>query len=118
MRLGITMFTTDRAMPPHELAAAAEERGLASLHVPEHTHNTIARTTPPPTGEESLPEEYARTLDPLVALAAAAVVTERIALGTGICLLAQREPLVTAKAIASLDHLSAGRFVLGLGYGW
>jgi len=118
MRLGITMFTTDRAMRPHELAVAAEERGFASVYVPEHTHIPIARTTPPPTGEETLPEEYARTLDPFVALAAAAVVTERISLGTGICLLAQREPLVTAKAIASLDHISAGRFVLGVGFGW
>jgi probable F420-dependent oxidoreductase len=118
MRLGITMFTTDLAMPPHELAVAAEERGFASLYVPEHTHIPTARTTPPPTGDTTLPEEYARTLDPLVALAAAAVLTERIALGTGICLLAQREPIVTAKAIATLDHISAGRFVLGLGYGW
>jgi probable F420-dependent oxidoreductase len=118
MRLGITMFATDRTMPPHELAVAAEERGFASLYVPEHTHIPVARTTPPPTGDETLPEEYARTLDPFVGLAAAVAVTSRITLGTGICLVAQREPIVTAKAVATLDHLSAGRFVLGAGYGW
>ncbi|RAY12516.1 LLM class F420-dependent oxidoreductase [Actinomadura craniellae] len=118
MRLGITMFATDRTMPPHELARAAEERGFASLFLPEHTHIPVARTTPPPTGDATLPEEYARTLDPLVALAAAASVTDRIGLGTGVCLPAQREPIVTAKAVATLDHLSDGRFTLGIGYGW
>ena len=118
MRLGITMFATDHAMPPHELAVAAEERGFASLYVPEHTHIPVARTTPPPTGDQTLPDQYARTLDPFVGLAAAAAVTSRITLGTGICLLAQREPIVTAKAVATLDHISAGRFVLGVGYGW
>jgi probable F420-dependent oxidoreductase len=118
MRLGVTMFATDRAMAPHELAAAAEERGFASIYVPEHTHIPIARTTPAPTGEQTLPAEYGRTLDPLVALAAAAAVTSRITLGTGICLMAQREPIVTAKAIATLDQISLGRFVFGVGYGW
>jgi probable F420-dependent oxidoreductase len=118
MRLGITMFATDRAMAPHELAVAAEERGFASMYLPEHTHIPIARTTPPPTGHQTLPDEYSRTLDPFVGLAAAATVTSRIALGTGICLVAQREPIVTAKAAATLDHLSAGRFVFGVGYGW
>ncbi|GAA2091745.1 LLM class F420-dependent oxidoreductase [Actinomadura alba] len=118
MRLGITMFATDRAMPPHLLAREAEARGFGSLYLPEHTHIPTARLTPPPTGEETLPEAYARTLDPLVALAGAAVVTGRITLGTGICLLAQREPIVTAKAIATLDRMSGGRFALGIGYGW
>jgi probable F420-dependent oxidoreductase len=118
MRLGITMFATDRAMPPHLLAREAEDRGFASLYLPEHTHIPTARTTPPPTGADTLPEEYARTPDPLVALATAAAVTERISLGTGVCLLAQREPIVTAKAIATLDRISGGRFVLGVGYGW
>jgi probable F420-dependent oxidoreductase len=118
MRLGITMFATDRAMPPHLLARDAEDRGFASVYLPEHTHIPTARTTPAPTGADTLPEEYARTPDPLVALAAAAAVTERIALGTGVCLLAQREPIVTAKAIATLDRISGGRFVLGVGYGW
>ncbi|MFC4906339.1 TIGR03619 family F420-dependent LLM class oxidoreductase [Actinomadura gamaensis] len=118
MRLGITMFATDRTMPPHELAAAAEERGFASLYLPEHTHIPAARTTPPPTGDDTLPEEYARTLDPLVALAAAAVVTRTITLGTGVLLAAQRDPVVTAKAVATLDRISGGRVVLGVGYGW
>ncbi|TDB83321.1 TIGR03619 family F420-dependent LLM class oxidoreductase [Actinomadura sp. KC216] len=118
MRLGITMFATDLTMEPHELARAAEERGFASLYVPEHTHIPVSRATPPPTGDQSLPAEYARTLDPLVALAAAAAVTERITLGTGILLPAQRDPIVTAKAVATLDRLARGRIALGIGYGW
>jgi probable F420-dependent oxidoreductase len=118
MRLGITMFATDRAMAPHELAREAEDRGFASFYIPEHTHIPVARITPPPTGVDTLPDEYARTPDPFVALAAAAAVTERITLGTGVCLPAQREPIVTAKAVATLDQISGGRFVLGIGYGW
>lgn len=118
MRLGITMFATDRTMEPHALAREAEDRGFASLYLPEHTHIPVSRDTPPPTGDATLPEEYARTLDPLVALAAAAAVTERITLGTGILLPAQREPIVTAKAVATLDRLSGGRFALGVGFGW
>ncbi|QKG26091.1 TIGR03619 family F420-dependent LLM class oxidoreductase [Actinomadura verrucosospora] len=118
MRLGITMFATDLTMPPHELAREAEERGFASLYVPEHTHIPVARETPPPTGDLTLAPEYARTLDPFVALAAAAAVTERITLGTGIMLPAQREPIVTAKAVATLDRIAGGRVALGIGYGW
>jgi probable F420-dependent oxidoreductase len=118
MRLGVTIFGTDRTICPIELAREAEDRGFASLYLPEHTHVPVSRQTPPPTGDAELPEEYARTLDPLVALAAAAAVTRSIRLGTGVCLLAQREPIVTAKAIATLDALSGGRFVLGVGYGW
>ncbi|KAB2341816.1 LLM class F420-dependent oxidoreductase [Actinomadura rudentiformis] len=118
MRLGITMFATDRTMAPHELAREAESRGFVSFYIPEHTHIPVSRDTPPPTGVDTLPEEYARTLDPFVALAAAAAVTERIRLGTGVCLPAQREPIVTAKAVATLDQISGGRFVLGIGYGW
>jgi probable F420-dependent oxidoreductase len=118
MRLGVTMFATDLTMPPHELAREAEARGFASLYVPEHTHIPVARETPPPTGDAALAPEYARTLDPLVALAAAAAVTERIVLGTGIMLPAQREPIVTAKAVATLDRIAGGRVVLGVGYGW
>jgi probable F420-dependent oxidoreductase len=78
----------------------------------------VSRRTPPPTGDEQLRDEYKRTLDPFVALAAAAAATERVLLGTGICLVAQREPIVTAKAVATLDQLSGGRFVLGIGFGW
>ncbi|WP_018655217.1 TIGR03619 family F420-dependent LLM class oxidoreductase [Actinomadura flavalba] len=118
MRLGLTIFATDRVIAPHELAVAAEERGFASLYLPEHTHIPVARVTPPPTGDATLPEEYARTLDPLVALAAAAAVTSRITLGTGVSLVAQRDPIVTAKAIATLDRLSGGRFAYGIGFGW
>ncbi|MCD0448483.1 TIGR03619 family F420-dependent LLM class oxidoreductase [Actinocorallia sp. API 0066] len=135
MRLGITMFATDHTMPPHELAIAAEERGFASLYLPEHTHIPTSRLTPaaatPETtgagearflrgtsGDETLHESYARSLDPFVALAGAAAVTATLTLGTGVALMAQREPIVTAKAAATLHHLSGGRFVLGVGYGW
>jgi len=117
-RLGVTMFATDRSIDPVTLARAVEERGLASLYVPEHTHIPVSRRTPAPTGDDQLAEEYRRTYDPFVALAAAAAVTERITLGTGVCLVAQREPIVTAKAIASLDQLSGGRFTFGIGFGW
>jgi probable F420-dependent oxidoreductase len=118
MRYGITMFATDRQMPLGELAVAAEERGFDSVWVPEHTHIPTSRNTPPPGGEAELPEYYSHTLDPLVALAHAAALTSTIRLGTGVMLPAQREPLVTAKAIATLDRLSHGRIDLGIGFGW
>jgi probable F420-dependent oxidoreductase len=118
MRIGVTMFATDRAIGPADLAREAEARGFASLYFPEHTHIPVSRRTPPPTGDAELPEEYRRTLDPFVALAFAASVTSTLRLGTGICLVAQRDPIVTAKAVATLDLLSGGRFVLGVGYGW
>ena len=118
MRYGVTMFMTDLTMPPVDLARAVEERGLYSLYVPEHTHIPTSRLTPPPTGDAELRDEYKRTLDPLVALSMAAAVTENLVVGTGICLVAQRDPIVTAKAVASLDQLSGGRFVLGIGFGW
>jgi len=118
MRLGITMFATDRAMNVVELARAAEERGFSSLYLPEHTHIPTSRRTPSPMGGGDLPEEYRRTLDPFVALAAAAVATSRIELGTGICLVAQRDPILLAKEAATLDLYSQGRFVLGVGFGW
>ncbi|MEV0620254.1 LLM class F420-dependent oxidoreductase [Nonomuraea sp. NPDC050404] len=117
MRLGVTMFATDLAMPVQDLARAAEERGFDSLYLPEHTHIPASRRTPYPAGGE-LPEEYRRTLDPLVALSFAAAATTRLRLGTGILLAAQRDPIVTAKAIASLDLLSGGRTVVGVGFGW
>ena len=118
MRFGVTMFMTDLTIGPIELARAVEERGLHSLYVPEHTHIPTSRRTPPPTGDAELRDEYKRTLDPFVALAMAAAATERIVVGTGICLIAQRDPIVTAKTVATLDHLSGGRFVLGIGFGW
>jgi len=118
MEIGITIFATDRSMDPVELAVEAEARGFASLYLPEHTHIPVSRRTPPPTGEAELPEEYKRTLDPYVALAAASSRTQRIRLGTGIALVAQHDPIALAKQLATLDRLSAGRLVLGIGYGW
>lgn len=118
MRYGITMFATDVSMDVVELAREAEARGLESLWLPEHTHIPTSRRTPPPTGDAELAEEYRRCLDPLVALAAVASATTTLRLGTGILLAAQREPIVTAKAVATLDHLSGGRAALGVGFGW
>ena len=117
MKFGITMFPTDLSIGPIELARACEERGFVSLYVPEHTHIPASRDTPAPAGEP-LGEEYYRSLDPFVALTAAAAVTERLRVGTGIALVAQRDPIVTAKAVASLDLVSNGRFVFGIGFGW
>jgi len=118
LQLGVTIHATDLAMSPVELAREAEARGFHSLYVPEHTHIPVSRRTPPPTGEAELAEEYRRSLDPYVALAAAASVTSRIRLGTGIALVAQHDVLALAKAVATLDHLADGRLVLGIGYGW
>ena len=118
MRFGVMIFVTDRSIGMAELARAAEERGFDSLWVPEHTHIPTSRITPPPTGDAELPEQYRRCLDPFVALTAAAAVTSRLRVGTGICLVAQREPLATAKAVASLDLVSGGRFNFGIGFGW
>src|ERR671918_190195 len=118
MQLGVTMFGTDQSMRPDELAREAEGRGFVSLYLPEHTHIPVSRRSPAPTGDEALPEHYARAFDPFVALAMAAAATERLRVGTGICLVAQRDPIVTSKAVASLDHLSGGRFVFGIGFGW
>jgi probable F420-dependent oxidoreductase len=118
MRFGLTMFATDRSMSIVDLARAAEDRGFDSLWVPEHTHLPTSRRTPPHTGGDELAEEYRRTLDPFVALTAAATATERLRVGTGICVVAQHEPIVTAKTIATLDLLSNGRFDFGIGFGW
>lgn len=118
MHFGVTMFATDQVMRPDELARAAEARGFVSLYVPEHTHIPVSRRTPPPTGDTVLPDYYKRAFDPFVGMAMAAAATERLRVGTGICLVAQRDPIVTAKAVASLDHLSSGRFVFGIGFGW
>jgi probable F420-dependent oxidoreductase len=114
---GIMYFPTDRGMPPDQLARLVEERGYESLWMTEHTHIPVSRRTPWPGGGH-LPEFYKRIWDPFVALAAAAAVTERVRLGTGVCLVAQHEPLALAKATASLDLLSGGRFVFGVGVGW
>jgi probable F420-dependent oxidoreductase len=116
-RFGVTMFPTAYAISPKALARAVEERGLDSLFFPEHTHIPASRRTPFPGGGE-LPKQYYHTYDPFVALGACAAVTERIRLGTGICLIIQRDPITLAKEVASLDALSGGRVVLGIGAGW
>ncbi len=118
MRFGVTIFSTDVSMPVTDLAVAAEERGFDSVWIPEHTHIPTSRRTPAPTGDAELAEEYKRSVDPLIALAAAASLTSTIRLGTGILLPAQREPIVTAKAVATLQNLSGGRFEMGIGFGW
>lgn len=116
-RFGITMFPTDYSMQPVELARAVEARGFDGLFFPEHTHIPSSRATPFPGGGE-LPKHYSHTFDPFVALGACAAVTKHISLGTGICLVVQRDPIVLAKEVASVDLLSGGRFVLGIGAGW
>lgn len=117
MDFGVTMFCTDYTIAPHELAKAAEERGFHSLWLPEHTHIPASRVTPYPGGGE-LPKEYWHTLDPFGALAAAAAVTSTIQLATGICLIIERDTITTAKEVATLDHLSEGRVLFGIGGGW
>ena len=117
MHYGAFMFPTEYAIRIDELARALEERGFESLWVPEHTHIPVSRRTPFP-GGGPLPKEYSHTLDPFVALTAAAAATTRLRVGTGICLIIQRDPIVTAKVVASLDLLSGGRFELGVGAGW
>lgn len=118
MRYGVTIFATDQTWRADEVAVETEARGFASLYIPEHTHIPTSRKTPPPTGEAELADGYKRTLDPFIALAAAGARTERIRLGTGIALIGQREPIVTAKAVATLDYLTGGRVDLGIGFGW
>ena len=120
MRFGITLFTSDRGIRPSVAAAAAEEHGFASFYVPEHTHIPASRDTAhPATGDATLPDDrYMRTLDPWVALAMAAAVTDRIRLGTCVALPLEHDPITLAKTIASLDHLSGGRVALGAGFGW
>lgn len=114
---GVLMFPTDYAIQPAPLAMAAEARGFESIFFPEHTHIPTSRLSPWPGGGE-LPLEYSHTHDPFVALAAAASVTERIRLATGIALVTERDPLLMAKQVASLDHISGGRVILGVGAGW
>lgn len=117
MRVGVFYFPTDYGIEVGELAEALETRGFDSLFVCEHTHIPTSRRTPFPGGGE-LPKRYSHTHDPFVALAFAAARTKRLKLGTGICLITQRDPIVTAKAVASLDRLSGGRFIFGIGGGW
>lgn len=117
MRLGVMVLPTDQTMPVADLARAVEARGLSSLFLPEHTHIPMSRRTPYPGGEPLKPE-FRRLLDPMVALSIAAAVTTTIELGTGVMLVNEHDPIALAKQIATLDHLSGGRFVLGTGFGW
>jgi probable F420-dependent oxidoreductase len=117
MDFGVMMFPTDYAVAPGEIARMAEERGFESLFFPEHTHIPASRETDYPGGGE-LPLEYSHTHDPFVALTAAAAATERLRVGTGICLVIERDPITTAKEVASLDQLSGGRLLFGVGAGW
>ncbi|HEV7935594.1 MAG TPA: LLM class F420-dependent oxidoreductase [Actinomadura sp.] len=117
MRFGVTTFVTDETIGPMELGRALEERRFESLFVAEHTHIPVKRESPWPEGDE-LPRKYYRTLDPFIVLTAAAVVTERLILGTGIVLVIERDPIITAKEVASLDLVSGGRVIVGIGAGW
>jgi probable F420-dependent oxidoreductase len=117
MRIATAIFLTDETVRPSWLARELERRGFAGLYLPEHTHIPVSRDTPAPMGGP-LPRQYGRTLDPFVALGQAAAVTERLALGTGIALVAQHDPIALAKRVATLDFLSGGRFTFGIGFGW
>lgn len=117
MDIGVFIFDTDYSIPADDLARELEARGFESLFVPEHTHIPASRKSPFPGGGE-LPKQYSHTLDPFVSLAYAAAVTTKLKVGTGICLVPQHDPIVTAKSIASLDLMSKGRFVFGMGGGW
>ena len=117
MKYGVQMFPTDYAIPVTELGKACEDLGFESLFFPEHTHIPTSRRTPWPGGAE-LPKEYSHTLDPFVACGAVAGVTKNLKMGTGICLVMQRDPITLAKEVASVDFLSGGRFLFGIGGGW
>ena len=117
LKIGVLIFPTHKTIDPTLLARTVEERGFESLLVPEHTHIPVSRITPWP-GGAPLPDEYYHTFDPFVWLSFAAAATERLKLGTGICLLPQRDTLTTAKSVASLDRLSQGRTIFGVGAGW
>ncbi len=115
VRAGLCMFPTDKSIQPVPFARAAEERGFDTLYFPEHTHIPLSSKSP---FLPEIPEHYKRSLDPFVALSAAAAATTRIKLATGICLIPQRDPITLAKEAASLDLISNGRFILGVGAGW
>jgi len=117
MNYALTIFPTDYSIRPDELARAAEDRGFESIFFPEHTHIPTSRRTPYPAGGE-LPKEYSHSHDPFVALAMAAAVTKKLKVATGICLVVERDPITLAKEVASLDFLSGGRVLFGIGGGW
>jgi probable F420-dependent oxidoreductase len=117
MKFGIAIFPTDLSIGVSELVREVEDRGFESFWVPEHTHIPVSRRTPYPGGTD-LPEYYKRTLDPFVALTIAAESSKRLLLGFGIVLVIERDPIITAKAVASLDFVSGGRVIFGVGGGW
>lgn len=117
LKFGASMFFTDYSMGPGELAKALEDRGFESVWAPEHSHIPVSRKTPFPAGGD-LPKKYYDAMDPFVTLTAAAVATKTLQIGTGICLIAQRDPIQTAKLVASIDQISGGRFLFGVGNGW
>jgi probable F420-dependent oxidoreductase len=117
MQVGVFYFPTDYGIEPGELGRALEERGFESLFVCEHTHIPVSRRTPFPGGGE-LPKRYKHTYDPFVALSFAAAAAKKLRIGTGVCLVPQRDPIITAKNVASLDRLSGGRFIFAVGAGW
>ncbi len=117
MKFGTMLYSTDYAMRPDEFALACEERGFESVWLPEHTHIPASRRTPFPGGGD-LPQDYWHILDPFLALTAAAAVTKTIKLATGVCLITERDPIVLAKEVATLDLISNGRFIFGIGAGW
>src|SRR2546422_2985995 len=117
MDFGAAIFFTDYSMGPAELGRALEERGFESLWAPEHSHIPLSRRSPFPQGGD-LPKKYYDGMDPSVPLAAAAAATTRLRVGTGVCLVVQRDPIQTAKLVASLDQVSSGRFLFGIGAGW
>jgi probable F420-dependent oxidoreductase len=117
MDFGVLMFMTDYAISAPALAQALEERGFESLWVPEHSHIPLSRKTPFPGGGD-LPKQYYDAMDPFVTLSVAAAATKKLKLGTGVCLVIQRDTIQTAKTVASLDQVSGGRFLFGIGGGW
>jgi probable F420-dependent oxidoreductase len=117
VKLGVFLPATDRTVRPDEAARHLEARGFASLFLPEHTHIPTSRRSPFPSGGD-LPDFYRRMVDPFVGLATAAAATDTLEIGTGVCLVAQHDPIVLAKQVATLDLFSGGRFVFGVGYGW
>ncbi|MGA3400197.1 MAG: LLM class F420-dependent oxidoreductase [Acetobacteraceae bacterium] len=117
LAFGASMFFTDYSMAPGELGVALEQRGFESVWAPEHSHIPLSRKTPTPAGGE-LAKKYYDTMDPFVTLTVAAMATRTLKVGTGVCLVAQRDPIQTAKLVASIDQVSGGRFLFGIGNGW
>ena len=117
MHFGASMFLTDYSMAPGELGQALEARGFESMWAPEHSHIPTSRRSPFPSGGD-LPKQYYDVMDPFVTLTAAAVATKTLKVGTGVCLVNQRDPIQTAKLVASIDQVSGGRFLFGIGVGW